>query len=111
MNEMAMIAARGGATFLGENVPGWRTRVDRDTLDMGNSGKCVLGQLYGNFWESYDPLRDIAGTAFTDNPWRWAAGHGFQASGYGSFADLDEAWRVILDERENAKPEAPSVSP
>lgn len=35
-----------GAALLDEKVPGWRERVNPDTLDMSSDRNCVLGQLY-----------------------------------------------------------------
>jgi hypothetical protein len=37
------------AKFLDKQVEGWAKKIDLDLLDMGHWGKCVLGQLYGNW--------------------------------------------------------------
>jgi len=36
-----------GAALLDEKAPGWRSRVDADTLEMSSCARCVLGQLDG----------------------------------------------------------------
>jgi hypothetical protein len=41
------------AAFLDKFRPGWHNEVDADSLDMSNPGKCILGQLYGNYWDAY----------------------------------------------------------
>ena len=48
---MTTIAERvaKGAAFLDEREPGWDARIDLDTLDLGSSHCCVLGQLHGGF--------------------------------------------------------------
>lgn len=40
-----------GAKLLDEQNPGWARKIKRIILDMNNCGKCILGQLYGSFWE------------------------------------------------------------
>ena len=38
-----------GAKLLDTVHPGWRAKVDPDTLDMAWFAHCVLGQLYGTY--------------------------------------------------------------
>ena len=40
---------RRGARLLDQELPGWRSRVNSDSLDMGSSRRCVLGQCYGSY--------------------------------------------------------------
>ena len=35
-----------GMAWLTEHRPGWRERIDRTRLDMGNSYGCILGQVF-----------------------------------------------------------------
>lgn len=35
-----------GAAVLDEKVPGWRDKIDPDTLDLESLEDCVLGQLF-----------------------------------------------------------------
>ena len=48
-----MFAARiaRGCKVLNKIKPGWTREIDLDDLDMGNCGRCVLGQLFGDFSE------------------------------------------------------------
>lgn len=38
-----------GARLLDNRVPGWETRIDRANLKMRHVGRCILGQLYGDY--------------------------------------------------------------
>ncbi len=42
-----------GAEFLDQNadIEGWRGKINLDKLHMGNIYQCVLGQLFGNYWD------------------------------------------------------------
>lgn len=40
-----------GVALLDERVPGWRSRIDREKLNMLHLSDCVLGQLFGGFKE------------------------------------------------------------
>jgi hypothetical protein len=46
-----------GAKWLDSNRPGWWQRIDLETLDLGDSCRCVLGQLYGDFADGPDDDR------------------------------------------------------
>jgi hypothetical protein len=46
MSTIAERVAAGGA-WLDEHEPGWRQRIDRDKLDLGNCVRCIGGQLAG----------------------------------------------------------------
>lgn len=41
-----------GIEFLNRINPGWVDKIDLDTLDMSSSNKCIIGQLYGDYWVS-----------------------------------------------------------
>jgi hypothetical protein len=44
-----------GAAWLDEREPGWEGRIDLDALSLGDSCKCVLGQLHvadTTWWDS-----------------------------------------------------------
>lgn len=44
-----------GATFLSLMRGGrWWDEIDTDTLRLTDMHNCVLGQLYGNFWDAFD---------------------------------------------------------
>ena len=40
---------QNGICFLDERVPGWRERIDLDTLDVTDAQNCIVCQLFGAF--------------------------------------------------------------
>ena len=78
---------RRGEAFLDEHVPGWRDQVDPYTLDLANSCGCVLGQVFGDY---YDGLALLGLTP------RDAQRLGFFTWGRQSFYRLTEAWRRVI---------------
>lgn len=40
-----------GAKFLDEVMPGWAGKINTLELNVDSFKNCVLGQLYGSFWE------------------------------------------------------------
>jgi len=61
----------------------WRKDIDLDSLDLGDCGVCVLGQLFGDYSTGLDAL-DI-GSGYS---------YGFDTSG--SMRDLTAAWKEAL---------------
>jgi hypothetical protein len=48
---------QAGIKFLDENAPrNWRERVDLDRLDIDKSSRCMLGQIYNNYWTGLTAL-------------------------------------------------------
>lgn len=46
-----------GATFLDDNGPAkWYEKIDTDKLDIQSSRNCILGQLYGEFFDGRNDL-------------------------------------------------------
>lgn len=59
---------RRGAAWMDENAPmNWRDKVNLQTFVMTSPCMCVLGQVFGNYW-------DVAGDR---KPVGWAINHGF----------------------------------
>jgi hypothetical protein len=79
-----------GAALLDEKSPGWREKVDPETLEMSSGCGCILGQVYGdymgglhrlasNWWEVADTRlgfmvdgesdNDIADYVILQNAW------------------------------------------
>lgn len=50
--ELAPQRATAGAEWFDEHHPGWYTRVNPDTLNIGDDCNCVVGQLFGSFSET-----------------------------------------------------------
>lgn len=42
--------AAAGAAFLDSRLPGWAGRIERTALDMADCKRCILGQLFGDFF-------------------------------------------------------------
>lgn len=41
-----------GVAWLDDQRPGWRDEVDTERLDMRLPHDCIVGQLYGNYWQA-----------------------------------------------------------
>jgi hypothetical protein len=80
-----------GAALLDKTAPGWRERVDPETLDMTLCTRCVLGQLFGHYMVGFDRL-EVAESSVVygfDLPWPTK----FEDSGYDL---LQDAWLEML---------------
>lgn len=40
-----------GVALLDEKVPGWHDRIDLSRLDMWDEARCILGQLFDDFFD------------------------------------------------------------
>lgn len=88
-------AVTRGAAFLDEKAPGWFHRLDRNALEMNDCSRCVLGQLFGNYYAALE-----ARQYSTDE----AAGMGFSVarpfSGvYENWVRLRARWLQEIDGR------------
>jgi hypothetical protein len=50
-----------GVAWLDANKPGWAGRIDLGALNMRSPHRCVLGQLFGNYWQAPEDLHGDAG--------------------------------------------------
>lgn len=50
------VRAKIGATVLDVLRPGWASEIDLAKLRMSSCQECVLGQLYGDYWEGAEKL-------------------------------------------------------
>lgn len=76
-----------GVELLDARLPGWRERVNPDTLDLANGCRCIVGQVLGDYDE---------GVALLGLSQPAAERYGFWASGRQSFSALTDAWRRVL---------------
>ena len=76
-----------GEAFLDEHVPGWRDDIEPSSLDLGDSCRCVLGQVFGDYVKGVTLLR------LSD---RDASRLGFNTWGRQTFDRLTEAWRRVI---------------
>lgn len=74
-----------GIKKLDATKPGWRDLIDVQTLDLESCSVCVLGQVFGDYYEGKAAL-DIS-SAVADRM-------GFNTEG--SFRELTEAWKEAL---------------
>ena len=47
---------KNGATLLDASVPGWYKKIDLDRLDIQHASKCIIGQVFGDYWDGRDLL-------------------------------------------------------
>ncbi len=102
-----------GASHLDAHLPGWERRIDLATLDLADSCRCVLGQLYGGRKElahSVDIMAPCSpyGHGSICIPYElgihsddFAVDHGFEANtaSYPEYRALDEAWIALIKAR------------
>ena len=104
-----------GAALLDEKRPGWWQRIDTDTLDMGETCGCILGQTYEANGRStpFDMgCVDLFGSKLgvygwvADDGWDAATEHGFslgpQAYEESEWAELRAAWVALIEARRAA---------
>ena len=90
---------RKGAKLLDQTVPGWRDRIDIESVQIGECENCVLAQL----WSGADIPYFTACAELKLHSRRSRVAHGFlgaqQASKeyYKSCDELTECWRSELD--------------
>lgn len=81
-----------GAELLDYVAPGWWKdgKIDLDSLDLGNSEQCVLGQLFFDYPNGRSILAEYVGLKADEFD---SAHFGFTVTGPADFADLTEDWR------------------
>lgn len=45
-----------GAFFLDTHFPNWELKINPNTIDLSHAELCVLGQIYGNYWDGLKKL-------------------------------------------------------
>lgn len=93
----------GVAWLDAQRGPGWVHHIDIDQLKLSNCLRCVLGQLYGNYW---NPVGREAGDGLLSIQQSIACG--FCLSAYmdptvDSWAELTEAWKDKITELQKAR--------
>ena len=88
-----------GITLLDNRGPkGWRERINLDTLSMGVTTHCIIGQIFANgekynnphFQQTCEELGLFTKPAIVD--------HGFDCGGYSEFKQLKNEWIAALTE-------------
>ena len=73
---------------------GWVEEINCRSLNLAHSEFCVLGQIYGEYEDGVEAMCGRDGAYDHD----WAVEHGFNTDG--SFDVLDDAWHVVLCDKE-----------
>lgn len=106
--------AANGATFLDEQIPDWYTIVNPATLDIGRSDNCVVGQLFGSYWNGISKLNLLCDSPGED-AYAKRVSYGFSVMGVwqsGLMESLNDAWREEIAARrlkDYATQEAPAL--
>lgn len=53
---MYEVQIAAGQALLDEKAPGWRSKINYETLDLNDTGRCVLAQVYGSYKKGCDVL-------------------------------------------------------
>lgn len=79
-----------GMALLDEKRPDWRKYVELAALDMNEPAQCILGQVYGNYYDGRDELALDSLTVMD---------YGFFSRGISdSWYDLTDTWVALLTE-------------
>jgi hypothetical protein len=82
-----------GIALLDKRTPGWRERLDPDRLAIASCEDCVLGQLYGDYFDGREALH---GNMPLVDAFDWAVDHGFTSENPSGEPALTAAWRRAL---------------
>ena len=94
------IAVTEGASLLDQYRPGWERLLDLSILDLSDEYKCVLGQLYGEYWNGCHavPVLDNAAEFGFDIP--EPSGRCVKPiSSAEWYHQLDQAWISLIKNR------------
>lgn len=86
--------AQQGAAALDEVAPGWTEKIDLDALRMESCRNCVLGQVFGDFWNAYT----TGGVFGSEDACTHSFEYGFDDEN-AEYDELGEAWRAVLASR------------
>jgi hypothetical protein len=109
-----------GASLLDVKAPGWAARVATDRLAMDKCDSCVLGQIYGGYFDGTGELfGELEWEGDSDDPEEMAAeDHGFNISSKSHYYDdlnqysaLADAWRAEIARRTDPSSSPTEASP
>lgn len=87
--------------LLDEKAPDWPGRISLEALDLEDCEMCVLGQLYGNFWDGFDQL-DQGGLEVFDPITKGFDADDQAADPEGDYRALTREWVVRIRARQEA---------
>lgn len=59
MNKQIPEEVKAGMELLDQEVPGWREKIDLDSLDLSDCYECILGQVFGHFNEGRRMIAEV----------------------------------------------------
>lgn len=92
-----------GVEWLDANRPNWREMIDRDTLWLASTARCVLGQTGGYNRALFAAVPDMGKSPDAwDTTWQerddWATEHGFRVSDNPPSGNFDTDYADLTDE-------------
>lgn len=85
-----------GIALLDEKILGWRDRIDLGRLNIASCEDCILGQLYGDY---FDGREILTGNIPPTEGFDWAVYRGFTTESPLDVDALTAAWRRALGGR------------
>lgn len=83
---------REGIAYLDANAPdGWRSKINLRNFNMAEPCQCVLGQVFGYYWDAVQDLAGIDPDA-DQAPTAWEVDNGFNLP---EDADADDDWDAL----------------
>ncbi|TDB90877.1 hypothetical protein E1264_03360 [Actinomadura sp. KC216] len=79
-----------GAAYLDRVDPEWVKKIDLDLLSINDPKDCVVGQVFGDFWEWMGYYTS----------WETVHEHGFAAEN-GDHPQLTKEWKEFIRERQS----------
>jgi hypothetical protein len=79
--------------ILDKLAPDWRDRVDGARLDLGDGCNCILGQVFGGYWEGKERIYPLIGGA---HEWRYQ--ELYYGTLPGSVERLEDYWLRRIEE-------------
>lgn len=80
-----------GIELLDKQHPGWREKINLDDLSIASSDRCIVGQLYGSFWNGAEQMVPTYGSS---RPF-WEE-HGLYLERVGGYGRLTKEWKLAL---------------
>lgn len=98
----AMMAerVRAGVKWMDDNAPGgWRGRINLRTFNMEEPCRCVIGQVFGDYWDVLVDFGVVEDERAEEDAQAWEVDHGFNLSDDDSEEEwdaLERAWVIAL---------------
>lgn len=89
-----------GVEWLDENRPDWVDQINLDKFDIGDGCLCVLGQLYGDYWDSPLIKKEYEGDHFGGDIRAYELG--FNIVGTSQMDELQQEWVAVISARKAA---------